>query len=570
MDIAARQKKAVDPMYHEKIDRLLDTYARKLAENMNHGYEITARVPSMLITGGGNFPVRKKEKQNAASDKNMQEWRDIQGLLDKIRSTGMGGINADDPAVVEKLQSKLAGLEKSQDTMKASNAYYRKHKTLDGCPGLSTEQIQKLSADMKNRWYGREATQPFEPYALQNNNAEINRVKKRIEELTHREEAVLTGWDFEGGKVEVNKQDNRLQVFFDGKPDADTRAELKSNGFKRAPSVGAWQRQLNGNAFYAANYVKSIQPLTGEKPTDLQRRAAREARAAQQPGEQAAPEQERQQGDTYAIYQLKQDDSTRNFRFEPYDRLQAAGLTVDPGNYAFIYAGQLGKDETLETIFERFNISHPADFTGHSLSVSDVVTLNRDGKETAHYVDSFGFKDVPEFLNPAAAFDMQQTVPEQPGLAPTPDDCLTGEKVQTPRGSFSLADMTLEQMKAAGYGYHHSSDDGKYHIMANGTQAFAIINPLRTAEMSTEQNYNMIDGIPNNTPSVSQLEEQAKAGETISLYDLANAIKAERGGAGRYTDKKPSIREQLKAAQEERRENPPQQRARDKSPGLEV
>lgn len=568
VDIAARQKKAVDPMYHEKIDRLLDTYARKLAENMNHGYEITARVPSMLITGGGNFPVRKKEKQNAASDKNMQEWRDIQGLLDKIRSTGMGGISADDPAGVEKLQSKLAGLEKSQDTMKAVNAYFRKHKTLDGCPDLTAEQIARLKADMSRSWRGEHA-KPFEAYALQNNNAEIHRVKKRIEELTHKEEAALTGWDFEGGKVEVNKQDNRLQVFFDGKPDADTRAELKSNGFKWAPSVGAWQRQLNGNAFYAANYVKSIQPLTGEKPTDLQRRAAREARAAQQPGEQAAPEQERQQGDTYAIYQLKQDDSTRDFRFEPYDRLQAAGLTVDPGNYAFIYAGQLGKDETLETIFERFNISHPADFTGHSLSVSDVVTLNRDGKETAHYVDSFGFKDVPEFLNPAPALDMQKTAAM---TAAEPDSFLTGEKITTPRGSFSLTDMTTEQMNAAGYGFHHSSDDGKYHIMGNGTQAFAIINPLRTAEMSTEQNYNMIDGIPNNTPSVSQLEEQAKAGEPISLYDLANAIKAERGGADRDTDKKPSIREQLKQAGADlaQRERTAPSRTRDKSPGLEV
>ena len=73
-------------------DSLLDTYARKLAANMNHGYEIDARVPSILIAGGSNFPVRKKEKQNAARDSNMQEWQYIQGLLDKIRSTGMGGI----------------------------------------------------------------------------------------------------------------------------------------------------------------------------------------------------------------------------------------------------------------------------------------------------------------------------------------------------------------------------------------------------------------------------------------------------------------------------------------------
>ena len=96
--IAEKQKSRVDPMYHEKIDHLLDTYARKLAENMNQGFAIDARVPSVLIAGPSNFPVGKKEKQNRARDSNMEEWRYIQGLLDKIRSTGMGGISADDPA----------------------------------------------------------------------------------------------------------------------------------------------------------------------------------------------------------------------------------------------------------------------------------------------------------------------------------------------------------------------------------------------------------------------------------------------------------------------------------------
>ena len=114
--LAQEQKKRVDPMYHEKIDSLLDTYARKLAANVNHGYEIDARVPSILIAGGSNFPVRQKEKQNAARDSNMQEWQYIQGLLDKIRSTGMGGIRQDDPQAIPKLQKKLAGLEKAQET----------------------------------------------------------------------------------------------------------------------------------------------------------------------------------------------------------------------------------------------------------------------------------------------------------------------------------------------------------------------------------------------------------------------------------------------------------------------
>ena len=141
--IAEQQKSRVDPMYHEKIDHLLDTYARKLAENMNQGFAIDARVPSVMIAGPANFPVGKKEKQNRARDSNMEEWRYIQGLLDKIRSTGMGGISADDPAAIEKLQKKLDGLERSQLIMKEVNAYYLKHGKLDGCALLSPNQIEK-------------------------------------------------------------------------------------------------------------------------------------------------------------------------------------------------------------------------------------------------------------------------------------------------------------------------------------------------------------------------------------------------------------------------------------------
>lgn len=80
MRLAEECKEKVDPMYHEKIDYYADLYARKLAENMNKRYEIDTRCPSMMITGGSNFPVRKKEKQNAARDKNWAEYEEIQGL----------------------------------------------------------------------------------------------------------------------------------------------------------------------------------------------------------------------------------------------------------------------------------------------------------------------------------------------------------------------------------------------------------------------------------------------------------------------------------------------------------
>ena len=182
----------------------------------------------------------------------------------------MGGISADDPAAVEKLQKKLDSLERSQLIMKEVNAYYRKHGTLDGCALLSPDQIERLKSDMAASW--RSSPKPFESYQLTNNNVEIRRVKARIEELSKRAEQTFSGWEFDGGHVEMNREDNRLQVFFDGKPDADTRAELKSNGFRWAPSVGAWQRQLTDNAIRAADRLECIKPLSGEKPSQLQKK----------------------------------------------------------------------------------------------------------------------------------------------------------------------------------------------------------------------------------------------------------------------------------------------------------
>lgn len=249
--------------------------------------------------------------------------------------------------------------------------------------------------------------------------------------------------------------------------------------------------------------------------------------------------------DTFSIYQIKGGDETRDFRFEPYDRLHAAGKVVDRANYELVYSAELTPGTSLEDIYTRFNIDHPKDFKGHSLSVSDVVVLHQNGQDTAHYVDSFGYKDVPEFLQ------------EQKQL--TPDDLETGEKIQTPRGSFHVTAMSREQMEAAGYGVHHTSDDGKYLIMGNGTRAFAVAaeqpeNPLKATEQTTEQNENMIDGIINNeppTPTVDALEAKVKAGEQISLVDLANAIKADKErGTEAKPKRKPSIRAQLKADKE--------------------
>lgn len=258
-ELAERQKQRVDPMYHEKIDRLLEIYCRKLAENMNASYSIEARCPSILISGGGNFPVRKKEKQNAARDRNLEEWNYIQGLLDKIRSVGTGGISSDDPQAVEKLEAKLAALEKHQEMMKAANAAIRMKDPAKGDAklaelGYTPEDIAKLR---EPDFCGRIG---YPAYALQNNNANIRRIRGRIAELKKRTESTPEGWEFDGGRVVVNTTENRLQIIFDGKPDADIRTELKGEGFRWAPSQGAWQRQLTDNAMRAARRLKCIAP----------------------------------------------------------------------------------------------------------------------------------------------------------------------------------------------------------------------------------------------------------------------------------------------------------------------
>lgn len=255
--IAAAQKSKVDPMYHGKIDGLLDRYARKLADNLNARNAIDARVPSMLITGGGNFPTAKKEKQNAARDKNMGEYMEIKGLLDKMRSVGTGGISSDDPQALAKLKDKLAKLEESQQTMKDVNAYYRKNKTLDGCPGISNEALEALKASMARSW--RTDPKPFESWALSNNNANIHRIEERLEYLRKVKQTEPKEVEAAGGvRLVENTEAMRVQLFFPDKPDEETRSILKSNGFRWAPSCGAWQRQLTPNGIYAARKVLEL------------------------------------------------------------------------------------------------------------------------------------------------------------------------------------------------------------------------------------------------------------------------------------------------------------------------
>ena len=287
------------------------------------------------------------------------------------------------------------------------------------------------------------------------------------------------------GKICTHLETGLSHDIADGKvSDTPTRADYFTAGALKETDV---DYVFNNVGFSSASTLYTL-PL---------REDVRE-RAEQTLAQRSADQPER---DTFSIYQVPAGPQGRDFRYRPYEELQAAGLTVDRKNYELVYTAPLDGKTTLENIYRTFNTDdRPADFRGHSLSVSDVVVINRGGKEEAHYCDSIGFTPVPEF--------MQES-------------------------------------------------------------------PIKTAEMSTEQNYNMIDGTLNNTPSMGELEARAKAGEQISLFDVAEAAKAEAqkpkqtrpASKTSKRQKKPSIRAQLKAAKEEQAKKPPQ---REKSKELEV
>ena len=310
-----------------------------------------------------------------------------------------------------------------------------------------------------------------------------------------------------------------------------------------------------------ADFDQSLQDYKKQIEAELEQEAAAAGLTVE---EYVASDYEAPAQPNFSIYQVPPGPEGRDFRYRSYEELQADGLSVDRKNYQLIYSAPLDKDITLDEIYRRFNMEHPADYKGYSLSMGDIVVFRQDGKQTAYYVDEGAdYRQVPEFF-------------AQPEKQLTPDECMTGEQIQTPRGRFYLTDRSREQMEAAGYGFHHQSEDGRYLIMANGTRAFAIPaqpeSHIKTAEMSTEQNYNMIDGMMNNAPSMEELEARAKAGEQISLLDVAEATKAEAKKPKQtqkttQKQKKPSIRAQLAAAKEEQKKKPP---AREKSKELEV
>lgn len=280
------QKQKVSPFYHDKLDGLLDRYARRLAEWTNAHNRNGASCPSVLVCGPSSFPTRKKAKQNAREDSLWKEYEEIQSILSKIKSVGTGPIDPTDPHAREMLTDRLQRLQSTLDRGKAMNAHYRKHKTMKGFPDMTDETAAEMDeAIIRAPSF---AQTPFPDFELASLRGKIKRTQENLSKLDgleqHKDDTANT-LEFDGGKLFLNMEQNRLQILFDEIPGDEIRSALKSHGFKWSRRNEAWQRQLTRNAIYDAKHILGI---TDTKPAT----AADEGDAAQQAAPLATPSAE--------------------------------------------------------------------------------------------------------------------------------------------------------------------------------------------------------------------------------------------------------------------------------------
>lgn len=256
--LAEKRKTAIPEEHRDELDKMVATYCKRLANWINRENACKASCPSILISGAGNFPVRKKEKQNARHDNLMHEYiNEIEAIIEKIKYFGYGGfpIKSGDKNAIQQLEEKIAIAEEKQHIMKLRNAYYRKNKTLKGCEGVDDSAAAQFDKEIEKEPSSYKI--PYQSFVLTNNNANIKRLRQRLEELIKEKSTDGLEYDTEGLclKVVENKEIMRLQIIFDDKPSKEIRNLLKSHSFKWAPSQNAWQRQLTNNARFSLKHV---------------------------------------------------------------------------------------------------------------------------------------------------------------------------------------------------------------------------------------------------------------------------------------------------------------------------
>ena len=244
------------PNLAEKATYKVDRYCRKLADYYNAYYKNEASCPSILITGAGNFSIKKKNAQNKRREKLHETWKYLEQQSEQIKNL----LIMDQPILsknqdaVELLEEKIAKLEEEHKQKLYWNKYYKKNGTLKGAEGLSDKQIE-IVEDFVRR------NPSFAPFSVTNDTANIRRYKQRLEKM---KEAKATGTKIETVndennnklfKVVKNTELMRLQLIFTDKPNDEVRTILKKNSFRWSPKNNAWQRQLTENGMFALKRV---------------------------------------------------------------------------------------------------------------------------------------------------------------------------------------------------------------------------------------------------------------------------------------------------------------------------
>lgn len=244
-----------------RIDRL-EARAKKEADlaaaEFKQSHDLVKDIPfgQPNIVGRPQLP-RLRERSAAAMDRAMVHDQKAAHYESRAEAAANNrAISGDDPNALDKLAVKLQALEAAQNMDKARNAYYRKHKTMRGFPGLPDDKAAHIDAELSKE--PERLRRPVPAWCLSNRNAEINRLKKRMEALRAVDEMECVSIGFEGGRIVTNEEINRVQIIFDEKPDDGVRARLKSYGFRWAPSEGAWQAQRSPAALRRAKYICGV------------------------------------------------------------------------------------------------------------------------------------------------------------------------------------------------------------------------------------------------------------------------------------------------------------------------
>ena len=226
--------------------------------------------------------------------------------------------------------------------------------------------------------------------------SELQTIKTLIHEIAH---AKLHDIDLNAPTEEMENRPNRRTREVEAESIAFTVCQhfgLDTSDYSFG-YVAGWSSDKEIKELKAS--LETIRTTASELITEIEERlqALSQQRETEQEQETAVLT-EPQPENTFSIYQLKGGDETRDYRFEPLERLRELGLSVQKDNYDLVYSAPLSDGETLEDLFVRFNVERPEDFTGHSLSMSDVIVLRHGEQQNAHYLDRGGYTEIPEFL----------------------------------------------------------------------------------------------------------------------------------------------------------------------------